>query len=353
MNIVQVRSPFKIVINQSGQLFTQVKLYIWNKGDAEPIIPTYTFSKAVPSLANRECVFNISNQLQEFIEPVWAILGGIEEESPKSWCLFKVEKFTGTDSKDLALLDTTNYIGLNGFTQYMSGNQLSETADYKTLVNVNDLYTDNNKAYFNLLIDADVVDYSLLYSAYDYEYIINDYFTGIVLLSIPFVLESLEPSLYNQFNITLVDPSIEKGNLFRITSIPTEECKYTPVICTFQNSLGGWQYLTFFKAQTNSITVKGSEFNLLPNETEYNPLIGQTKVFNLNGNQSVKLNTGWVDENYNILIRDLLLSETVLIDNKPAMVKSKSQTYKTQLKDKMINYEIEFDYAFDLINNVL
>ena len=354
MNIVQIRSPFKIVINEAGQLFTQIKLYIWNKGDTEPTTPTYTFSKAVASLVNSECVYNISNQLQEFVEPISADNNNIiEEENPKCWCFFKVERFTGTDLKDLDFIDTENYVGLNGFTDYMSGNQFSTIPNYLPLVNVNNLDTYNNNAYFNLLIDTDRVDYSLLYSAYDYDYVINDNFSGIVLLKIPFILDEFEPSLYFQFDIILVDPSIEKGNLFKINSIPIEECKYTPVVCTFQNSLGGWQYLTFFKAQTNSISVKGSEFNLLPNQTDYNPLRGQSKVFNLNGNQSVKLNTGWVDEIYNILIRDLLLSETVLLDNKPVKVKTQSMTYKTVLKDKMINYEIDFEYSFDLINNVV
>ena len=92
---------------------------------------------------------------------------------------------------------------------------------------------------------------------------------------------------------------------------------------------------------------------MLPDAIDYNVYKGQSKVFNINGIQTVKLNTGWVAESYNELIKDLLLSEVVLLDNKPAKVKTQSLTYKTQLKDKMINFELDFEYAFDLINNVI
>ena len=63
--------------------------------------------------------------------------------------------------------------------------------------------------------------------------------------------------------------------------------------------------------------------------------------------------TGWVNENYNNLIQDLLLSETILLDGKPATAKTQGVELKTRTNNKMINYEIEFDFAFDLINNVV
>ena len=92
---------------------------------------------------------------------------------------------------------------------------------------------------------------------------------------------------------------------------------------------------------------------MLPDNIDYNVYKGQSQAFNINGTKSIKLNTGWVAENYNELIHDLLLSETVLLDNKPAKVKNKSFEYKTDLKDKNINFEIEFEYAFNIINDVV
>ncbi len=85
----------------------------------------------------------------------------------------------------------------------------------------------------------------------------------------------------------------------------------------------------------------------------YNASKGQSKSFNINGKQSVKLSSGFVPENYSDLIQDLLLSETVLLDGQPVEVKTQGTTLKTSLIDKNINYEIEFEYAFNLINNVI
>jgi hypothetical protein len=48
----------------------------------------------------------------------------------------------------------------------------------------------------------------------------------------------------------------------------------------------------------------------------------------------------------------LLLSERVLMDNKPMMVKTESQQVKTRLIDKTINYEIELMYNNEMINDV-
>ncbi len=76
-------------------------------------------------------------------------------------------------------------------------------------------------------------------------------------------------------------------------------------------------------------------------------------MFNVNGNQSVKLSSGFVPENYSDLIQDLLVSEVVLLDGLPVKVKTQGTTLKKSLIDRNINYEIEFDYAFNLINNVI
>ena len=85
----------------------------------------------------------------------------------------------------------------------------------------------------------------------------------------------------------------------------------------------------------------------------YNYLKGQKKAFNTNGNDFIKCNTGWVDESMNIILKDLLFSETILLDSKPVLIKNKSITYKNTLKDRLINYEMEFEYAYNLINNVV
>jgi hypothetical protein len=144
-----------------------------------------------------------------------------------------------------------------------------------------------------------------------------------------------------------------QGNTYTFNVEEVCETKYTPIICTFINRFGGWQYLTFFKASSSGIDVKSKDYNLLPSSIDYNPLQGQKQRFNFQGTQKIKCNTGWVDENYSELIQDLMLSQVVLLDNKPAVVKSQSFDIKTHLKDRNINYEVEFEYNYGLINDVI
>jgi hypothetical protein len=131
------------------------------------------------------------------------------------------------------------------------------------------------------------------------------------------------------------------------------EPKYTPITCTYVNRFGGWQYLTFFKASSSSIEVTSKDFNLMPSSIDYNVYKGQKQRFNFQGKQKVICNTGWVEENYFELIQDLLLSETVLLGGQPAIVKSQTSDVKTYIKDKNINYTIEFEYNYGLINDVI
>jgi hypothetical protein len=75
--------------------------------------------------------------------------------------------------------------------------------------------------------------------------------------------------------------------------------------------------------------------------------------------QSIKVNTGWVEEYYNELIKDLMVSETIILydyeteTQKPVKLKTMTTDLKTSLQDKMINYQIEFEYNYNQINNVI
>ena len=58
----------------------------------------------------------------------------------------------------------------------------------------------------------------------------------------------------------------------------------------------------------------------------------------------------------NDTFKQLLLSSKVWLidgaDTIPLNVKSSSLEYKTRAKDRLINYEIEFDYSFNEINSI-
>jgi hypothetical protein len=366
MKVISARSPYQIIINEAGQTGSKVELFIWNKGTTEPTIPTYIMSENIASITQTETNYNISPYILEYINlinPTKILLTAAQEENT-AWCFVKVKRYKliGTSA---TLLNTVSYVGVNGFTKVSDGLNFDKSTSNLILLlsnkNINNNYDFSavETPYVNVIIDK-VIDKTLTATyerndgiAYSVVQNLLAGESGIFNLKIPLTLVVTDGTFINGCKLTLSYQTVGLPIVNVFNSYPIEECKYTPVECSFINSFGGWQFLTFFKAQTNSINIKGSEYNLMQSNVNYNPLIGQRKSFNINGTQTIKLNTGWVAENYSELIKDLLISEIVLLDNIPVNVKTQSLTYKTNILDKNINYEIDFDYANNLLNNIV
>lgn len=132
-----------------------------------------------------------------------------------------------------------------------------------------------------------------------------------------------------------------------------DECRYTPLQVHFINKEGAQQVIPFYKAQTESMSVTSEMFE----SDSGQPINGnhQFVKFNVNAKTTLKANTGFVDESFNEVFKQLMLSEAAWIyDNEfiPINIKSTNLAYKTRQKDRLINYEIEFEYAFNEINNL-
>jgi hypothetical protein len=139
-----------------------------------------------------------------------------------------------------------------------------------------------------------------------------------------------------------------------ITLLITEECRYTPIDIFFQNKEGAEQVLTFFKVATESLSVTSEEFQANRGQA----YLGNHQYikYNVQGKTKFKVNSGFVSEDMNQTFTELLLSQRVWkYENSmfvPLNVASKSIEYKTRQKDRLINYEIDFEYAFNTINNI-
>jgi len=353
MNIIKVRSPFIVTVAEAGQDGSKIELFIWNKGTTEPTTPTYTLSKSIPSASQIDNIYNISNYIREYIlnvKPVTVTLPTVDDNTNWVYCKVKRYKLVGTT---YTLLDTTEYVCVDGFTLYGDGKQSSINVNALALSNGNVITKYTGIPYINVLAQQ-IATYDFNANYYTKAnvlieqriLVLNGAGSESFLLKVP-LRSTLSTDDYQNLILKY------NTNVFEKASLRIEECKYTPVVCTFINRYGGWEFLTFFKQQINTIAVKGTDYKLMPSSVNYNTSLGQSKTFNINGTQTIKLNTGFVDENYSELITDLLLSETVLLDSKPVIVKTQGSDLKTSLKDRLINYEMEFEYAYNLINDVI
>lgn len=135
---------------------------------------------------------------------------------------------------------------------------------------------------------------------------------------------------------------------------PYDNCRYTAVLCDFVNKYGCWQRTWFFAASNDTFSIENTEYNLMQSTfPNYNTLEGQRKVFNTSAKRSIKVNTDWVAESYNNLLEQLMTSERILINSLPAKLNTKSTELFKNINQKMINYSLEFDFAYNAINNVI
>ena len=163
-----------------------------------------------------------------------------------------------------------------------------------------------------------------------------------------------------------------------ITIVPIEECKFPVHKITFVNRWGAMQDLFFFKKSTESLDTRSENFNasifearnvvLSPpsSGTEcreeityntYSTTAHANKTFNSNATESISLNTGFVNELMNPYFEELMVSEYIWLTDSnntiyPVSLKDSSFTYKTGLNDRLINYTMNFEKSFSLVNNI-
>lgn len=358
--ILNIRSPYFVSINESGQVGSKLELFIWNGNGSAPATPTYTFTKAIASTTQRENIYNISPFISEYINNIKP-----ENTTVEMWANVTVKRYKEISVGVYTLIDTVNHTAVSGYTDYSGGyNQTSALSKFAVLADESiDILYHNNDPYssvwnipninvFAELTSPDRVD--VTYQDFNGFYVSTDTYntTGKNIFKVPVTKVNYHYKNGNKCIIKYyVGTTLTSTKTFNV--YPICEMKYTPVLCSFINRYGGWQNLYFFKAQYNNINTQGTKYNVSQSNINYNVSVGKTKQININGNQTVRLNSGWVNENYSKIIQDLLLSETVLIGGKPVNVKTQSVELKTSTNNKNINYEIEFDYSFNLINDVV
>ena len=144
-----------------------------------------------------------------------------------------------------------------------------------------------------------------------------------------------------------------------------DECTYEPIKCVFVNAKGVKQEFYFFKSSKESSSFKNESYkrstlttDIVNNQivVSYDTNKHTNKVYNKQGQKSIEVNSGYIDEDNNLLIEELIMSEYVwlVIDGVvyPVDVDTKSLEYQTRLNDQLIKYKLKFKYSFDIKQNI-
>jgi hypothetical protein len=354
IQVILARSPYQVIINEANQIRTKVELRLWNKGGTRPTNPTYIMSEGIASVTQRQTNYNISPFILEFIDKykLQYTSTTITQADNREWCIGEYKTFYEREDLDMTLISTVSFCAVNGYSTVEQGMNYypAQENDYLLLANPSiKVYWNTTIPYYNFIVRDVDTDYRAIW--YDK--------SGEELYGVTFYngednfFNYAIPLVYGASAYVIIRSSKDE-NIYKIYTEEICEPKYPVQTMWFVNKLGGWNQFTFFKASYNSINVKNSDYSLMQKEVNYDYRRGQTKPFNINGNGSIKVNSGWVTEDYYEWIEQMMLSDTILLNPQtPVTIKTTSMQKKTYLTDKNINYTLEFDFANKLINNIV
>jgi hypothetical protein len=375
--IIRTRSPFFIRTPQqtsSSLNYFQINITIASGvlgvAGCPANLGTFTLQKK-PLTGEESVSFDISELVNDFIEQKFInntpLTGYNVSADTQSVWVTVVTSARESDGTIIGSTTTTNYLAQEGYNDFKDG--VNYTTEPTAMISGN--YIQYNKGdYIYLPINVERVNsVNFKYNGSSIStYGVSDNGNANQKVDYSYYLTAQE---IDEIEITYDSTQTES-----ITVKEIEECKYPVHKIVFLNRWGAFQDLYFFKKSVESLESRSENFNrsifqarqVYYTEREgecnenYNYNVYSTtahakKTFNANATESISLNTGFVPESMNPYFEELMVSEYVwLVDENdvvyPVNLKDSSFTKKTGLNDRLINYTMNFEKSYDLVNNI-
>ena len=364
--MIFARSPYIVTIDEGAQEATRLELFIWNGTGVAPIAPTYSLSKKVPSINNVETFYNIAPFIREYFNfiyssPYSATNNALLENY--AYCNVIYKRYYTVGGEEF-LLDTVTIFATDGY-GYFEDATNPQTSNF--------LLTQRTPNVFNYVCD-DTENESLNagtlttlglnhYDDINRLYVVYTPLSGVaspidVTINQADLVNILRvhPDFYSIGNQLDIRIDLEAGGTTTVYTAyfqPQCECKYEPFVVDFINRYGAWQREFFYKVSNETIEMENTKFKLNPVPfPNYALQQGQYKNFNTNAKKVFKLNTGWVEESFKDTVQEMLLSEVIRVNDLPAFLRTKSVEKFKSINTKTINYQMEFEMAYDVINSI-
>ena len=341
MSRIFAKSPFLVSINEASQTAAKVEIYLttYSSGITFGANPDYTLSKSIASSNNTTCHFNVAPYIENYISN--ASYGINISTEPKyldtnRYCYARIKRYkiiSGTST----LIDSTDYTCFNGYVYNTEGINVDLGA---YLLDEGTYYYDNSLNAGDFVVENT--------SGWKYKYtdlvtgINRTYTTSSTRVFQPFRVYSSYIANGNKLEILNASNTVLKTYYFK----PKELNKYTTVTIDFVNKYGAFQREFLIGASTDSLNVTNLEYKSYRAEQRtFSSQEDLTKILNSNGIETIKCNTGWVEESFKETIKQILLSDRILINNRPAKITTKQVDLQKNINNKMINYPLEFQYT--------
>lgn len=351
-NRIMARSPY--YITATGFTFitsATLKLYIWDGDNSiTPTTPTYTLTKNALTTTSGDITFEISALIRDYFIHSGKAYSQINDEFVDAvWLETELDVVQVTDPQPATVNNL--YLVFDGYSEYVDGVNYTGT---DVIVNTIDVFTGSDVE-LPVFVNSDGAD--------EIEFYADNKFQSSIDLSLQESSTlSYDKVYYMSYTNAINDIDeirLKQGGIV-ISTISVnyiDECKYTPKQIRFINKNGLLHTFYAFKKSVLSLNSKRDTYNRNVGSVKgsaytYNPTAHQRQDYNVTGNESITLNTGWINEDKNVLLEQLLRSRDIWVDDIPVRLKTNSLELKTRLNDKLINYTLSFDYAHDFINHV-
>ena len=385
--IINTRSPFYKKINNSSLHTAKLELYIWTGVYADRVAADkrYTLTKEEIG-GNNFVTYELSKLIRDYMiteynnystDSLW--VDAVVEIRDSSGNIVQVGSSNTT---------TTTYLAIDGYGYFEDGANPRST-EYTTPMllqnNTTVYYSDGQDIKIPVYAEAATITATLSPTVTDQDVLwneenlfwANDYNTwnggnsnlsvtdsGNTDQKIQYILITGTQDLVDNSTLTLSSSNSSYSTNTVITLTKVCEPKYTPLSIIFYNKYGALQNMWFFKKSTTNINITSEKFknNMIDFDNSggtpsYALTKHQEKKFVANGKESITINSGFYDESFNEVVRQMLLSEQVWIydgsSTLPINLRSNTLRFQKSVNDKLISYNISFEYAFDKINNII
>lgn len=355
--MILTRSPYYLTIPwispSSGTTPEKyiIEIYVWDGLKASvPASANYQIENKNPLERVGSSDVNISNYINDFLDYSLEsdTTTNVIDSNSAVWVKTQVIYYIGGVAQSPDFINT--YLAVKGYGYGIEGgNTTIPTNNVLTSVNNSKVSINTN---YNLPIKvSESTSVNITVKSYPNNNI-NKSFT----ISSTTDSSELVKNVFIKVSECLNDDYIEvkKDGVLVSTLEIKQEFKYNPIDIWFINKYGQLDTFTFFKDKLDSLKTNTEKYET--NNGQAINGIHQYKRFNTNGKTEFKINSGWIKESNNEKLKQLFLSDNAWqFDGNtfiPLNLKSTNLSYQTRQRDKLLNYEIDFEYAFSELNNI-
>lgn len=353
MGIINTRSPYFLSVSDTdlATATLDIEIYTGNETTGYSGTPQYSLSKKI-IINTTKISFEISELIRDYLDITFE---GDYESSAEQFCKWVRTTLTAFDGNGIQLSQAISTdLAFESYGYFEDGANYS--FEYEGLLMSNSEMFIESGDEIKIPIQTDRTVTVRFYDS-DNGLLNTETFSLSDQSQDKVVYASYTDDQAAKATIQYTGDSGSETSTIKITQL--SECKFTPYKTTFINKFGVLQDLYFFKKSVEKMTTKRESYkaNILASNNTYNTYNHTKRDFNIEANESVSLSSGFVNESYNEVFKQLMLSEKVWITNAnnqvyPINIKTSNITYKTSVNDRLVEYTIEFDNSYNVLNDI-